>query len=981
MNATTFFPRVAVLTIGLALVASSWLGRVVPSDPGSSAPPLRLAAQAGPTCHDVLVVGVDRSGRGWSDGGLGPALRPAANTVAKRTAGSSVGVRHLGVRFVKTTRLVAKRDLQRRAKAAITQPRARKWAMGLGLTVRKVSDELQRQIGACPEQTYVLAGQAQGASVVHRLLLRLESNATVRSRLVGAVLVSDGDRSPRSRATLLGSPAAGAGGKGVLTRFLKRQPDVPPRGLDVPVVSICNKGDIVCDTRGWSAKRSLAASRAYTTRAARARARQAGAVLAERAGAWPRAIAGQSTLVRPATAFAYRVGVRVGPAYAADTVFEDIAGLPSGVTLSPDGLLSGTVATTGSWTVTFRVRNARLGTVSSAGAVTINSTEVTAGSAISAAGQTTCQVRSDATAWCAGENAWGQLGIGNRTDSTRLVQVGGPEWASISTSGATTCGIKLTTQLFCWGMNTRGQLGIGAEPQHWTPQRVSGSGWTQVSTGWLHTCGIKDSGTIFCWGNNDFGQLGTDNRVLRRTPAKVVTGSDWASVTVGGWHTCATTNAGAAYCWGRNDFGQLGTGNSSVYLKPARVDTSLSYSSLDASWSSTCGLAGNAKIMCWGQNDQGQLGDGSRTPRSRPVAVAGNQQWDTVAVGDGHGCGLDTQGSAWCWGSNRYGQLGDGSDNNTVAPKRVIDDRTYVGLDAGWMHTCALSLDEKPLCWGNNEQGQLARGDRSDRATPPGVRAIAPREAARRLDQNVVITSFNVLGSNHTQPGGGALNYAPARIRGEWTTNLLQGYGADIIGFQEIRADQYNVLRQSFGSSYAFYPPSPSAGKVLWQSVMWDTTQWEFVRAVNVYIPFAGTTRPNPMVQLRSKLSGKRIWVFNVHNSAKRTPERQRERNAAVKKEIAKIKAQRRKNFPVVFLGDMNERKTVFCKVTRQTDLRSVSGGSTGKTCRPPSRMHLDWIFVSPEFAVRNFAFDRSPAVARITDHSVLTSKTSIPGA
>jgi endonuclease/exonuclease/phosphatase family metal-dependent hydrolase len=146
-------------------------------------------------------------------------------------------------------------------------------------------------------------------------------------------------------------------------------------------------------------------------------------------------------------------------------------------------------------------------------------------------------------------------------------------------------------------------------------------------------------------------------------------------------------------------------------------------------------------------------------------------------------------------------------------------------------------------------------------------------------------------------------------------------------------------------------------------------------------VPVIGTTRPNPMVRLRSKLTGRNIWVFNVHNSSKNTPARQRERNAAVKIEIGKILAQRAKRIPVVFLGDMNERKVIFCKVVRQTDLRAVTGGhATKKKCVPPRTMHLDWIFVSPEFKVRSAAFDRSPQVARITDHSVLNSTTSIPG-
>jgi alpha-tubulin suppressor-like RCC1 family protein/endonuclease/exonuclease/phosphatase family metal-dependent hydrolase len=596
-------------------------------------------------------------------------------------------------------------------------------------------------------------------------------------------------------------------------------------------------------------------------------------------------------------------------------------------------------------------------------------------------GQTSCEVRADATAWCFGENSWGQLGNGTNRDSTRPVQVGGPEWSSISTSGATTCGVKLTTELFCWGMNTRGQLGLGAVTQRWTPQKVTGTDWRQVSAAWLHTCAIKGDGSLWCWGNNDRGELGLGNRTLKQSPAKVSSFTDWTSVSSGGWHTCGIRSNGLAYCWGRNDFGQLGTKNAVNYLTPAPVATSRGFTSIDASWSSTCGVTNVQEILCWGQNDQGQLGDTTTSVRNSPVPVAGGHQWTTVALGDAHACGLDLLGSLWCWGSNRYGQLGDGGQTPVRAPKRVLGSATYLTLDVGWMHTCGLTAESRVECWGNNEQGQLGRGDRANRAAPPGVRPIVPRRAARRLDQQTVITSFNVLGSNHTAPGGGALNYAPARIRTEWTANLLESSSADIVAFQELKADQYAQLQKTLAPTYAFYPATVDAGKVVWQSVMWDTSQWEFVSAVDITVPVIGTTRPNPMVRLRSKLTGRNIWVFNVHNSSKNTRERQRERNAAVKIELAKIKAQRAKKIPVVFLGDMNEREVVFCKVVRQTDLRAATGGyATKRKCVPPRTMHLDWIFASPEFKVHSAAFERTPRVTLITDHSVLTATTSIPG-
>jgi endonuclease/exonuclease/phosphatase family metal-dependent hydrolase len=260
------------------------------------------------------------------------------------------------------------------------------------------------------------------------------------------------------------------------------------------------------------------------------------------------------------------------------------------------------------------------------------------------------------------------------------------------------------------------------------------------------------------------------------------------------------------------------------------------------------------------------------------------------------------------------------------------------------------------------------------------VDAPIQRAGQRALDRNVVLTSFNVLGSNHTEPGGGRLNEAPGRIRSEWSTEFLEGYGADIVAFQELKKDQYVHLQNTVGSTFDFYPDNPDAGKVVWQTVMWDRTQWDLVKAHDIWVPVLGKTRPNPLVKLRSKLTGEEIWVFNVHNSAGSSPTRVRERREALDEEIRKIRKRRDWGHPFVFIGDLNEKRPAFCRVTGRTDLYAVNGGSHDGTCKPPRGMRIDWTFLSPEFRTRWSSYVRGPRVKRMTDHSVLRSKATIPG-
>ena len=245
------------------------------------------------------------------------------------------------------------------------------------------------------------------------------------------------------------------------------------------------------------------------------------------------------------------------------------------------------------------------------------------------------------------------------------------------------------------------------------------------------------------------------------------------------------------------------------------------------------------------------------------------------------------------------------------------------------------------------------------------------------------MTSFNVLGSQHTRPGGGVPHFGPGRIRTEWAADILRGMGADIVSFQELQHDQFNQLRTALGDSYSFYPENTTRNpKVVWQAVMWRTSEWELVEYKDVYVPVIGRTRPNPFLRLRNKATGKFVWVMNIHNSSKKTPERQRERNRAMEIELNHIKQQRNKGVPVLFMGDFNEKEVAFCKVTGQTDLRAINGGThNGKRCTPPRGMHIDWLFGTPIFRARGHDYLRSPLTNRITDHSVLTGVYSYPGA
>lgn len=98
----------------------------------------------------------------------------------------------------------------------------------------------------CPATKVVLAGYSQGAMVVHRNLQVLADSPNVAA----ALLVADGDRLPDDNVITMGSVAATPGkGKGVAQDWptLAHAPAKLPLTIGKRTISVCDRGDAVCD--------------------------------------------------------------------------------------------------------------------------------------------------------------------------------------------------------------------------------------------------------------------------------------------------------------------------------------------------------------------------------------------------------------------------------------------------------------------------------------------------------------------------------------------------------------------------------------------------------------------------------------------------------------------------------------------------------------------------------------------------------------
>lgn len=192
---------------------------------------------------------------------------------------------------------------------------------------------------------------------------------------------------------------------------------------------------------------------------------------------------------------------------------------------------------------------------------------------LSAGGNHTCALRDDSSLWCWGWNGDGQLGLGDIERSrARPAHVGTrTDWTQVSAGYAFTCGIRANATVWCTGENASGQLGVGDRTNRYYLTRVPGAFWAEVSAGGSHACARTVDGALFCWGHGRHGQLGYGGQADQTSPLRMSPRTDWALLATGGGHTCAIRTSHGLLCWGWNLRGQLGIDSTRRKLVPRVV--------------------------------------------------------------------------------------------------------------------------------------------------------------------------------------------------------------------------------------------------------------------------------------------------------------------------------------------------------------------------------------------------------------------------
>ena len=398
--------------------------------------------------------------------------------------------------------------------------------------------------------------------------------------------------------------------------------------------------------------------------------------------------------------------------------------LPSGLSLSDDGEISGTPSSSGDYTFTVKATDSDDSSASDTQELSI-------------------RIKDSGYLSLWGDNSSGQIGNDSTTDAKWPVQPDDEDDADVvdtASGGLHTIMTDINGDVYAWGENGNGQLGIDSSTDKHTPEEVDEiSDILAVAAGYKHSLALDKDGNVYAWGYNSSGELGIGSTSSKDTPQQIEeddNGDDFTdivAIAAGYSHSLALKSDGTVWAWGDNSKGQLGIGSitdqdSPVQVKSGDQDDDATYLTnivaIAAGYYFNLALDAEGNIWAWGSNSNGELGNNSSSTAKTPVEVDDIDDITAIAAGAYHSLAVDDDGVLYAWGDNSNGQLGIDDDDDQDTPQEVEDIEDVEVIAAGCYHSLAVDEDENVWTWGDNSNGQLGIGSTTDKDTPEQVEAF-----------------------------------------------------------------------------------------------------------------------------------------------------------------------------------------------------------------------------------------------------------------
>lgn len=146
--------------------------------------------------------------------------------------------------------------------------------------------------------------------------------------------------------------------------------------------------------------------------------------------------------------------------------------------------------------------------------------------------------------YAAGYNNYGQLGLGNTIDQNSFIKSDIKEVSKIEAGWYHSLFLKNDGTVWGCGSNSNGELGIGNYIKHPTLVKCNIEQVNDISAGWYHSLFLKDDGCVYGAGLNEDGQLGNDNSPEIYTPIKLNV-ENVAGIKAGAFHSVFLTSDGS----------------------------------------------------------------------------------------------------------------------------------------------------------------------------------------------------------------------------------------------------------------------------------------------------------------------------------------------------------------------------------------------------------------------------------------------------
>jgi alpha-tubulin suppressor-like RCC1 family protein len=252
--------------------------------------------------------------------------------------------------------------------------------------------------------------------------------------------------------------------------------------------------------------------------------------------------------------------------------------------------------------------------------------------------------------WVCGDNYYGQLGTGDKSDSSCFVHA--PQWKGLISMA---CGNDFTL-----GLDSNGSVWIaGSLPtggEQLMPSQIQGlSSIKQISCGGSHFLALDENQVVWGFGSNYCSQLGMGKCLdqLRAQPCQISC-VQIQYVSCGYEFSVVLDCSGNVWTFGSNQYGELGLGDFVGRNSPCQILNLDNIQSIESGAYFGMAIDTQHRVFSWGYNAFGNLGLGNRKHTTTPTEIQ-NLFIQSVHAGGFHTVCVDLTGIIWVFGKNNHG--------------------------------------------------------------------------------------------------------------------------------------------------------------------------------------------------------------------------------------------------------------------------------------------------------------------------------------